>query len=148
MFSVSYLVEVSPHARGFAPGGPRGRWYAAGLPARAGVRPSQRCARRIRPWSPRTRRGLPWVPARLDAPPWVSPHARGFTRRLDLSRAWAGGLPARAGVCPCRGRTSASALWSPRTRGGLPSLVVSPRSRWVVSPHARGAADGWRNGFG
>ena len=129
---------VSPHTRGWT------RWDAAvtgasaGFPAHAGMDP-RRCsgsfsARRF----PRTRGDGPVWRMLRELTEAVSPHTRGWTRRIHRISLSVAGFPAHAGMDPRRRPRPGGRPRFPRTRGDGPAGGVRGGLRGGVSPHTRG----------
>ena len=130
----------SPHTRGSSCHSRRCWCSDLVVPAHAGVFPTSwptppRAASR-----PRTRGGLP-----ASFPPHVrcstsSPHTRGSSVGRDVIVGVRDVVPAHAGVFPRRSGPGLLCPRRPRTRGGLPSLLVSSGAGLASSPHTRGSS--------
>ncbi len=128
----------SPRERGWSPGARPRRRRPGIFPARAGVVPPGRRARRRHRDLPRASGGGPSSTAtRLSFVP-SSPRERGWSRVDDALRARRVIFPARAGVVPSGARSTATGTYLPRASGGGPAPITGTVCRPGSSPRERG----------
>ena len=129
---------VSPHTRGWTPGGRRHVRVIQGFPAHAGMDRSRRCRDRATTGFPRTRGDGPQQPAVDQHAGRVSPHTRGWTRDAGTEDGVRAGFPAHAGMDPSNARRRSRSPGFPRTRGDGPWPAPPSTPTRGVSPHTRG----------
>ena len=138
------LEADSPHARGWTFGEGVRELGETGFPARAGMDRWRGWRSPRSRWIPRTRGDGPRYTPSPSAPSADSPHARGWTRLLQVVRRLVPGFPARAGMDPSAGSRDRARFRIPRTRGDGPHTGLSISAHAMDSPHARGWTHGHR----
>ncbi len=81
----------------------------------------------------------PGVPGIFPARRKFTPHARGSTRRGEITVLWTIVYPACAGIDPPHRGSSPGPLRLPRMRGDRPSCVLPDTKIPQFTPHARGS---------
>ena len=115
-----WVIEASPHTRGWTPPEAEEPEPPEGFPAHAGMDPSGSVARTKRSWLPRTRGDGPGCCGSESLRRPASPHTRGWTRSSEGEAAREGGFPAHAGMDPRRRSGGRRGTGLPRTRGDGP----------------------------
>ncbi len=132
--------QVPPRARGCALKAKVGALPPHGSPARAGMRPSLRCAATSPTGCPRARGDAPKLIQPVDQLVTVPPRARGCARVNGMSTSAPRGSPARAGMRPGTWGSATPRSRFPRARGDAPLVSAVSTLVLVVPPRARGCA--------
>ena len=138
-FAFCHLKQrFTPHARGSTAYPYFTNLGYSVYPACAGI--DHRCLCRVSRHQglPRMRGDRPGVPGIFPARRKFTPHARGSTRRGEITVLWTIVYPACAGIDPHRG-SSPGPLRLPRMRGDRPSCVLPDTKIPQFTPHARGS---------
>ena len=129
---------VSPPARGWSRSCSTTARPTCGFPARAGMVRYRAGRRGGSAWFPRPRGDGPPESMPTSRTPRVSPPARGWSHGNGAIASYAPGFPARAGMVRCSAPRASLRRRFPRPRGDGPHTLRQHRSRWRVSPPARG----------